>query len=126
MFMLVLVSLLLEIGDDLIGYKDAVAIVTGIALAWSQHLQEAYIPAALRHYQPPIPLQGVWISFDNSSWVFDPCAVWQDWFLMIHFCLFDFEKKVPCSVGNTETTLHGESAPPDEDTWKLASCGAAR
>jgi hypothetical protein len=33
---------------------------------------------------------------------------------------------VPCSVGNTETTLHGVSAPPDEETWKLASYGAVR
>jgi hypothetical protein len=84
---------LLEIGDDLIGYKDAIALVAGVALAWGQHLQEAHIPAALRHYQPPIPLQGVWLGFDDADGVFDSCAVNEEWFLMIHFCLFDFEKR---------------------------------
>jgi hypothetical protein len=83
----------LEIWDDLIGYKDAVAIVTGIALAWGQHLQEAYIPAALWHSEPPIAFQGIWLCFNDTDGVFDLCAVRQEWFSMVHFCLFDFGKR---------------------------------
>jgi hypothetical protein len=84
---------LLEIGDDFISHKDAVALVAGIALPWSQHLQECYIPAALRHSEPPIAFQGVWFSFKDSDGVFDLCAVNKEWFSMIHFCLFDFGKR---------------------------------
>ena len=107
--MLVLVSLLLEIGDDLIGYKDAVTIVTGIALPWSQHLQEAYIPAALRHSEPPIAFQGVRLRFNDADGVFDLCAVNEDWFSIAHFCLFAFGKR--CRAAQETQKLHCTAGP---------------
>jgi len=66
---------LLEIRDNLISHKDALAVVAGIALPWSQHLQEAYIPAALWHSEPPVTTQGMGLCLNDADGVFDLCAI---------------------------------------------------